>query len=154
MVVYILISFLILIMVCRIEIYMRRNFLPLENVEIGIETFENDYLLNESKYCLKEFSVLVKIYEHDVMVGYSKNFVFNIFDTFRYIFWKQCLIEKNIKNSRINKKTNKEIVIEILDGKWGNGEFRKLALQRAGYDRKAIQIELDTILATRKFRLY
>ena len=36
-------------------------------------------------------------------------------------------------------KSNEEIALEILDGKWGNGAERKERLERAGYDYKAVQ---------------
>ena len=37
------------------------------------------------------------------------------------------------------KKSNEEIAQEVLDGKWGNGEERRKALEAAGYNYEAIQ---------------
>lgn len=37
------------------------------------------------------------------------------------------------------KKSNEEIAIEVISGKWGNGEDRKARLTAAGYDYKAVQ---------------
>lgn len=37
------------------------------------------------------------------------------------------------------KKTNDQIAQEVIDGKWGNGDARKAALTKAGYDYSAIQ---------------
>ena len=37
------------------------------------------------------------------------------------------------------KKTNEEIAVEVIDGKWGNGAERKRRLMTAGYDWVAIQ---------------
>ena len=37
------------------------------------------------------------------------------------------------------KKSNETIASEVLAGKWGNGEARKTALTKAGYDYEAIQ---------------
>ena len=37
------------------------------------------------------------------------------------------------------RKTHEEIAIEVIAGKWGNGEERKANLKAAGYDYKAIQ---------------
>lgn len=37
------------------------------------------------------------------------------------------------------KKTNEEIAIEVINGKWGNGQDRVNRLTKAGYDAKAIQ---------------
>ena len=38
-----------------------------------------------------------------------------------------------------DKKTNEEIAKEVIAGKWGNGNSRKKALEKAGYDYKEIQ---------------
>lgn len=38
-----------------------------------------------------------------------------------------------------DKKTNEEIAKEVIAGKWGNGNARKKALEKAGYDYNAIQ---------------
>lgn len=37
------------------------------------------------------------------------------------------------------KKTVAQIAAEVIDGKWGNGDARKKALQAAGYDYNAVQ---------------
>ena len=37
------------------------------------------------------------------------------------------------------KKTNEEIALEVIDGKWGAGSFRKKKLKAAGYNYSAIQ---------------
>jgi len=38
-----------------------------------------------------------------------------------------------------DKKTNEEIAKEVIAGKWGNGNARKKALEKAGYDYNVIQ---------------
>jgi len=48
------------------------------------------------------------------------------------------------------KKTNKEIAQEVIDGKWGNGSARKENLTKAGYDYKAIQAIVNEILSSAK----
>ncbi len=45
------------------------------------------------------------------------------------------------------KKTNEEIALEILDGKWGNGAERKERLERAGYDYDEVQKIVNQILS-------
>lgn len=42
-------------------------------------------------------------------------------------------------NTTSSKKSNEEIANEVIAGKWGNGDTRKIALQNAGYDYNAIQ---------------
>lgn len=37
------------------------------------------------------------------------------------------------------KKTNEELAREVIQGKWGNGQARKDALTKAGYDYSAVQ---------------
>ena len=52
---------------------------------------------------------------------------------------------ENITNDKVYRKTNNEIVKEVLSGIWGNGETRKTALINAGYDYHTIQKEVSRI---------
>lgn len=42
-------------------------------------------------------------------------------------------------NTTSSKKSNEEIANEVIAGKWGNGDTRKIALQNAGYNYSEIQ---------------
>lgn len=44
-------------------------------------------------------------------------------------------------------KSNFEIAKEVVDGKWGNGETRRISLQNAGYDYEAIQYLVNKIVS-------
>lgn len=44
------------------------------------------------------------------------------------------------------KKSNEEITKEVVAGKWGNGNARKTALTKAGYDYKTIQTLVNKLL--------
>lgn len=44
------------------------------------------------------------------------------------------------------KKTNEEIAKEVIQGKWGNGQARKDALTKAGYNYNTIQSIVDKLL--------
>lgn len=44
------------------------------------------------------------------------------------------------------KKTNEEIALEVVDGKWGNGADRKNRLNAAGYDYMTIQVLVNKLL--------
>ena len=44
------------------------------------------------------------------------------------------------------KKSNEEIAKEVVAGKWGNGNARKTALTKAGYDYKSIQTLVNKLL--------
>lgn len=43
------------------------------------------------------------------------------------------------KSTTSNKKSNETIANEVIQGKWGNGDTRKIALTNAGYNYNAIQ---------------
>jgi hypothetical protein len=45
------------------------------------------------------------------------------------------------------KKSVTQIAKEVLDGKWGNGEARKTALIKAGYDYKKVQAKVNELAA-------
>ena len=45
------------------------------------------------------------------------------------------------------EKTVHELALEVLDGKWGNGDTRKRRLTEAGYDYDAVQAEVNRILS-------
>ena len=44
------------------------------------------------------------------------------------------------------KKSNVKIAKEVIAGKWGNGEIRKSALKKAGYDYDKVQKEVNKLL--------
>lgn len=53
------------------------------------------------------------------------------------------------EKTRKRKKSVKQIVQEVLLGKWGNGEERKARLEAAGYDYKAIQKAINEQVGTK-----
>lgn len=44
------------------------------------------------------------------------------------------------------KKTDREIALEVIAGKWGNGAERKERLTKAGYNYSAIQTEVNKLM--------
>ena len=44
------------------------------------------------------------------------------------------------------KKSVTEIAKEVIAGKWGNGDARKKALTKAGYDYEAVQKKVNELL--------
>ena len=61
-----------------------------------------------------------------------------------------------IKNANLNgfnaifsspKKSISELAIEVINGKWGNGNARKIALENAGYSYTIIQQEVNRLLS-------
>ena len=58
-----------------------------------------------------------------------------------------CNIGKKITLTDTNtKKSINEIAKEVINGKWGNGEERKRKLEKAGYDYKKVQKEVNRII--------
>lgn len=49
------------------------------------------------------------------------------------------------------KKTVLEIAQEVIDGKWGNGDERRKALTKAGYDYAAVQKKVNEILGAKDY---
>ena len=49
-------------------------------------------------------------------------------------------------NTPAKKKTVDELAKEVIDGKWGNGDARKQALVKAGYDYNAVQAKVNELL--------
>lgn len=49
-------------------------------------------------------------------------------------------------STTVTKKSNEEIAKEVVAGKWGNGNARKTALTKAGYDYKTIQSLVNKLL--------
>lgn len=47
----------------------------------------------------------------------------------------------------MDKKSNHTIALEILAGKWGNGQARRKAVTAAGYDFDAIQSIVNSLVA-------
>ena len=59
-------------------------------------------------------------------------------------------IIKNTDNNGPEDKTIDELVQEVIDGKWGNGEDRKKRLEEAGYDYNKVQDKVNSILSIPK----
>ena len=50
------------------------------------------------------------------------------------------------ENATAGKKTVSEIAKEVIAGKWGNGTDRKKKLEKAGYNYKDVQAEVNNLL--------
>lgn len=56
------------------------------------------------------------------------------------------LFDTPVTETTTTKKSNEEIAKEVIAGKWGNGNARKEALTKAGYDYKTIQSLVNKLL--------
>lgn len=61
--------------------------------------------------------------------------------------WGKCAYIKYEKEKKDNKKKSiTDIAKEVINGKWGNGETRKKKLEKAGYNYKEVQREVNRLL--------
>lgn len=61
--------------------------------------------------------------------------------------WGKCAYIKYEKEQKDNKKKSiTDIAKEVINGKWGNGETRKKKLEKAGYNYKEVQREVNRLL--------
>lgn len=61
------------------------------------------------------------------------------------VMYRDLITEiKNSKN-KVNRKSEDEIVQEVMKGLWGNGEERKQKLQNAGYEYNSIQSKINSL---------
>ena len=65
-----------------------------------------------------------------------------------YLYNEDIIKESGADTS--DKKTIDELAQEVIDNKWGNGEARKTALEKAGYDYDAVQDRVNEILSRPK----
>ena len=55
-------------------------------------------------------------------------------------------VQAKVNEILSKKKSVTEIAKEVINGKWGNGEVRKKALEKAGYNYKEIQKEVNRLV--------
>ena len=67
-----------------------------------------------------------------------------------YVDFPTIIKEKGLNGfgEKINNKTITELVNEVINGKWGNGNIRKQSLTEAGYNYNEIQNEVNKLLAS------
>ena len=69
--------------------------------------------------------------------------------------WGKCAYvkyekEKNTDTNTSKKKSINEIAREVIDGKWGSGEDRKKKLEKAGYNYRDVQNEVNKLVKNKK----
>ncbi len=57
------------------------------------------------------------------------------------------------KDRKVNNKNIDELAVEVINGKWGNGQDRKIALTNAGYDYNKVQNKVNEIINSKKTNL-
>lgn len=67
--------------------------------------------------------------------------------------FRGCIVNPAVKAEKpkpAKKKTVTEIAKEVIAGKWGNGDDRKAALIKAGYDYDAVQAKVSELIDANK----
>lgn len=69
---------------------------------------------------------------------------------YAYVDFPAIIKDKGLNGfgDRVNNKTVTELVHEVINGKWGNGNIRKQSLTDAGYNYEEIQNEVNKLLAS------
>ena len=62
------------------------------------------------------------------------------------IMYRDLINEIKESNTGTDRKTVEELAREVIAGKWGNGEERKIKLTNAGYDYSAVQAKVNETL--------
>lgn len=62
------------------------------------------------------------------------------------IMYRDLINEIKESDTGTDRKTVEELAREVIAGKWGNGEERKIKLTNAGYDYSAVQAKVNEIL--------
>lgn len=60
--------------------------------------------------------------------------------------------EQTVNPENSGGKSTEEVAREVLAGQWGRGHRRAERLQLAGYDKAAVQHELNKLLGTEEFK--
>lgn len=78
----------------------------------------------------------------DNMLSKVKAAGFSVFITTK----SGTVVSTSDTSTSTNKKSNEDIAKEVIQGKWGNGQARKDALTKAGYDYNTIQSIVDKLM--------
>ena len=72
--------------------------------------------------------------------------------------WGKCAYityeKENSSSGSSDKKSVTELAKEVIDGKWGTGEARKKALERAGYNYREVKNKVNELLTKPKLNTY
>ncbi len=100
-----------------------------------------------AKYSSKEPAVAFDIWQFGGEVNKLKSNKINGQTVDQNFLYNEAIVDYIAKKN--NKKSNEDIVKEVLAGKWGNGVDRKNRLTAAGYDYYTIQTLINKTLARR-----
>lgn len=112
---------------------------------------------NESRYLLARgfdyvtrgvnLNTGVGLLPGDILINFENHTTICIGDSPKGQLIKPTTTEKPANETESEKKTLDVVAHEVIDGIWGNGEDRKSALKRAGYDYDKVQARVNQLLS-------
>lgn len=113
------------------------NYLNKDTIKARYTTWVAHYGISQDRY-LGQYDML-QYSDTGKISGISGNVDMDI-------MYRDLINEIKESNTGTDRKTVEELAREVIDGKWGNGEERKIKLTNAGYDYSAVQAKVNEIL--------
>ena len=113
------------------------NYLNKDTIKARYTTWVAHYGISQDRY-VGQYDML-QYSETGRVPGISSNVDMNI-------MYRDLINEIKESNTGTDRKTVEELAREVIAGKWGNGEERKIKLTNAGYDYSAVQAKVNEIL--------
>ena len=113
------------------------NYLNKDTIKARYTTWVAHYGISQDRY-LGQYDML-QYSDTGKISGISGNVDMDI-------MYRDLINEIKESNTGTDRKTVEELAREVIAGKWGNGEERKIKLTNAGYDYSAVQAKVNEIL--------
>ena len=113
------------------------NYLNKDTIKARYTTWVAHYGISQDKY-VGQYDML-QYSDTGKISGISGNVDMDI-------MYRDLINEIKESNTGTDRKTVEELAREVIAGKWGNGEERKIKLTNAGYDYSAVQAKVNEIL--------
>ena len=113
------------------------NYLNKDTIKARYTTWVAHYGISQDRY-VGQYDML-QYYDTGKISGISGNVDMDI-------MYRDLINEIKESNTGTDRKTVEELAREVIAGKWGNGEERKIKLTNAGYDYSAVQAKVNEIL--------
>ena len=113
------------------------NYLNKDTIKARYTTWVANYGISQDRY-VGQYDML-QYSDTGKISGISGNVDMDI-------MYRDLINEIKESNTGTDRKTVEELAREVIAGKWGNGEERKIKLTNAGYDYSAVQAKVNEIL--------
>ena len=128
------------------------NYLDKEIIKKRFTTWIAHYEVKENKYENEYDMLQYKVGKKDTIDGIDTTIDLNVMYRDLLSEIGKYKIDNNPKPQFL--KTTDDIVQEIIDGKWGNGEDRKINLTNAGYNYEEIQSKVNEKMQNNRYLTY